>query len=221
VGARQVKGKSAADVRGRRPRVRVCLRKGCGRKYQPRRWNQRYCQEPECRREVRRWQAARRQAKRRQAAEARAQHAQAERARRERVKSVPQVDQNSEVAAARGHAAEDFFRFPCAIGRAATSRRPARSAIRPATVAGLAGRRFAMCKIGNASGGPAGLWKARRSAPTSTRLRVNGGLRKSRRSRRRVLRRSNAASRRAGRHLSSCSGRPATLGVLFTPRSPP
>ena len=51
--------------RARRPRPRICLRKGCGRKYQPRRRNQRYCQDAECLREVRRWQAARRQAKRR------------------------------------------------------------------------------------------------------------------------------------------------------------
>ena len=58
----------------------LCLRKGCGRKYQPRRWNQRYCQDPECLREVRRWQAARRQAKRRQDAASRARHAQAEKA---------------------------------------------------------------------------------------------------------------------------------------------
>ena len=55
--------------------MRVCLRKGCGRKYQPRRWNQHYCQDPECLRLVMRWQAARRQAKRRQDDAAKAQHA--------------------------------------------------------------------------------------------------------------------------------------------------
>ena len=79
VGAHHVKGKRRRPARGRRPRPRICLRKGCGRKYQPRCWNQRYCQEPECQREVRRWQAARRQAKHRQDAEAKARHAQAER----------------------------------------------------------------------------------------------------------------------------------------------
>ena len=120
VGARQVKGKCCHRARGRRPRPRVCLRKGCGRRYQPRRWNQRYCQEAECRREVRRWQAARRQAKRRQAAEAKAQHAQAERARRQRAKRAAQVDQKPEFTPARGHAAEVFFRSRCAIGRAVT-----------------------------------------------------------------------------------------------------
>ena len=64
-----VQAKHRRLARGRRPRPRICLRKGCGRKYQPRRWNQRYCQDPECLRQVRRWQAARRQAKRRQDAE--------------------------------------------------------------------------------------------------------------------------------------------------------
>ena len=88
MGAHHVKGKHRPKARGRRPRSRICLRKGCGRKYQPRSWNQRYCQEPECQRQVRRWQAARRQAKHRQDDDARARHAQAERARRQRAKSV-------------------------------------------------------------------------------------------------------------------------------------
>lgn len=169
MGILQVKGKCCPGASGRKPRPRICLRKGCGRKYQPRRWNQRYCQEPECRREVRRWQAARRQAKRRQSAAVKAQHAQAERARRQRVKSVAQVDQNPDVAAARGHAAEVFFRFRCAIGRAATSRRQAPFATPPATAAGPAVRRFATCKIGNASGDLAAAWRDVRSELTSTR----------------------------------------------------
>jgi hypothetical protein len=90
----------------RRPRVRICLRKGCGRKYQARCWNQRYCQDPECQRLVRRWQAARRQARRRQDEAARTEHAEEERARRRRVPSSPQVSKAPEVAAARGHAAK-------------------------------------------------------------------------------------------------------------------
>ena len=53
----------------------MCLRKGCGRKYQPRRWNQRYCQDPECLRQLRRWQAAQRQARRRQDDAIKAEHA--------------------------------------------------------------------------------------------------------------------------------------------------
>jgi hypothetical protein len=65
-----------------RLRVRVCLRKGCGRKYQPRRWNQRYCQDPECRKEVARWQSAKRQEKRRSQPGVRQQRAAAERQRR-------------------------------------------------------------------------------------------------------------------------------------------
>jgi len=94
--------------RCRRPRTRVCLRKGCGRKYQPRRWNQHYCQDPECLRLVRRWQAARRQAQRRQDEAAKAQHAETERARRQRTTSSPQAPKPPEIAAARGHAARIF-----------------------------------------------------------------------------------------------------------------
>jgi hypothetical protein len=122
VGTHQVKSKQRRPASGRRPRPRMCLRKGCGRKYQPRRWNQRFCQEPECRRQVRRWQAARRQAKRRQAPEAKAQHAQAQRARRQRAKSASQAGLGPEVMPARGHAAEAFFSLPFAIGQAATNR---------------------------------------------------------------------------------------------------
>jgi hypothetical protein len=103
--------------------VRICLRKGCGRKYQPRCWNQRYCQDLECQREVRRWQAAQRQARRRLDAAAKAQHAEAQRARRQRAQAASQTPKNSEVAAARGHAAEGFFRLLCAPGLGAMKRR--------------------------------------------------------------------------------------------------
>jgi hypothetical protein len=96
------------NCRCRRPRPRVCLRKGCGRKYQPRCWNQRYCQDPECMRLVRRWQAAKRQARRRQHEAAKDQHAEAERARRQRATSSPQAPKPAEIAAARGHAATIF-----------------------------------------------------------------------------------------------------------------
>ena len=122
VGVHHVKGKRRRLARGRQPRARKCLRKGCGREYQPRCWNQRYCQEPECRREVRRWQAARRQAKHRQAAEVKARHAQAERERREQAKAASQAVEHPEVAPARGHAADAFFPLPYVIGRAATNR---------------------------------------------------------------------------------------------------
>jgi len=96
--------------RARRPRPRICLRKGCGRKYLPRRWNQRYCQDPECLREVRRWLAARRQAKRRQDPGVKAQQALAQKQRRQRAKVAPKAMANPDVAPARGHAAENFFR---------------------------------------------------------------------------------------------------------------
>ena len=79
MGNHHVKGKHRPKARERRPRVRSCLNKSCGREYQPRRWNQRYCQDPECLREVRRWHAAQRQAKRRKGADAKAEHAKAER----------------------------------------------------------------------------------------------------------------------------------------------
>ena len=115
MGSCQGKGKRIRSARGRRPRVRVCLRKGCGRKYQARCWNQRYCQEPECLRLVRRWQAARRQAERRQDVQVKARHAQAERERRQRVKSTSQTVDNPAVTPARGHAADcaaEAFFYP-------------------------------------------------------------------------------------------------------------
>jgi hypothetical protein len=121
VGACQGTGKHGCSARGRRPRPRICLRKGCGRKYQPRRWNQRYCQDPHCQREVRRWQAAQRQARHRQDADVRARHAAAESARRQRAKSTSQTLENPEVTPARGHAAENFFPLRYVIGRAVTN----------------------------------------------------------------------------------------------------
>jgi hypothetical protein len=121
VGNHHVKVKHRPKARERRPRARPCLNKGCGRKYQPRRWNQRYCQDPECLLEVRRWLAAQRQAKHRDEATAQAEHAQAERVRRQQAKSTPQVTQSPEVTPARGHAAESFFPFQYANGRAATN----------------------------------------------------------------------------------------------------
>jgi hypothetical protein len=112
VGSRHDKPNCRRRTRLRRPRARLCLRKGCGRKYQPQRWNQRYCQDPECLRLVRRWQAARRQARRRQDDAAKTQHAEAQRARRRRLTSSPQAPMDPEVAAARGHAAKISFPTP-------------------------------------------------------------------------------------------------------------
>jgi hypothetical protein len=112
VGCRHGNPKYRRRTSPRRPRARICLRKGCGHKYQPRRWNQRYCQDPECRWQVRRWQAARRQARRRLDDAAKAQHAAAQRARRQRGPSLPQAPKNPEVAAARGHAAKILLPTP-------------------------------------------------------------------------------------------------------------
>ena len=108
MGQRHDKGNGRCRTRPRRLRPRVCLRKGCGRKYQPKRWNQRYCQEPECLRLVRRWQAAKRQARRRQDEAVKAEHAQAQRARRQHAATSSQSPRPLEVAAARGHAAKTF-----------------------------------------------------------------------------------------------------------------
>jgi hypothetical protein len=169
VGASQGTPKPGSSARGRRPRPRMCFRKGCGRKYQPRRWNQRYCQDPHCQREVRRWLAARRQARHRQHAQAKARHAQAEKARRQRAKSVPQPVESPGVPTARGHAAENFFPPRSAIGRAAMRTPRAHPATPPATAVPPAGRPFAMSRTGNASGSPAAPGMAGRSAPSSTR----------------------------------------------------
>jgi hypothetical protein len=175
VGSCHHKPKCRGCASGRRPRARVCLRKGCGRKYQPRCWNQRYCQDAECQRQVRRWQAARRQAKRRLDAEAKAQHAEAERVRRQRAQSVPQAPKPAEVAAARGHAAKSFFDYRCAPGRGAMNGRLRRSATRDATAALPAVGRLAMFWIVNASGGGAELSVAVANALRSIRRRAGNG----------------------------------------------
>ena len=177
MGACQGTGKRGCRTRGRRPRPRVCLRKGCGRRYQPRRWNQRYCQSPECLRQIRRWQAARRQAKHRQAAEVKARHAQAEKARRQRIKSMSQAVEDSPVTPARGHAAETFFLLRYVIGRAAMRTPQPRCATPRGTVARLAARPFAMSWIGSASGSLAAPWTVARSGATSTRPHAGTGLR--------------------------------------------
>jgi hypothetical protein len=110
VGYRHLKPNSRRCRRRLRPRL--CLRKGCGRRYTPKRWNQRYCQDPECLRLVRRWQATKRQAKRRQDEAVKARHARAQQARRRRVPASPQPPNEPEVAAARGHAARIFSPTP-------------------------------------------------------------------------------------------------------------
>jgi hypothetical protein len=121
VGNHYVKGKHRPKARERRPRARPCLNKNCGCVYQPRRWNQRYCQDPECLREIRRWLAAQRQAERRKDDDVKAEHARAERERRQQAKSTPQPDPTHELTPAHGHAAETFFLFRYATGRAATN----------------------------------------------------------------------------------------------------
>jgi hypothetical protein len=176
VGTRQSTAKHGCSTRGRRPRPRKCLRKGCGRQYQPRSWNQRYCQEPECRREVNRWLAARRQARHRQHAEVKVQHARAEKERRQRAKSTSQTVGNPELTPARGHAAEIFFPPRSAIGRAATRTPRTRPATPHATAATSAGKLFAMSRTVNASGSLAAPGMGGRSAPSSTKPHAGAGV---------------------------------------------
>jgi hypothetical protein len=97
---------SQRTTRRRRPRLRVCFRKGCGRWYTPRRWNQRYCQDPECLRAVRRWQARQRQRRRRASPQGRQQHRHAERARRLEANIRGQTLTKRLTDGARGHAGE-------------------------------------------------------------------------------------------------------------------
>ena len=157
VGAPHVKVRRGCPPRARRPRPRICLRKGCNRQYLPTRWNQRYCHDPDCQREVRRWQAARRQAAHREDAAARSRHALAERERRQRAKVAPKPVEDVDLAPARGHAAESFFLFRSVIGQVAMKPRWRRSVIRHATVVRPAVAPFAMCWIENASGRSAAL----------------------------------------------------------------
>ena len=128
--------KHRRPTRARRPRPRICLRKGCRHKYQPRCWNQRYCQDPQCQRELDRWLAARRQAKRRQDPHVKARHAQDQKERRRRAKTAPKPLEEPDVAPARGHAANPaetgFFSLPicdrpgCYEPPVTSSRNPAR-----------------------------------------------------------------------------------------------
>jgi hypothetical protein len=92
-------GRGVSTSRGRLG-WRICLRKGCGRRFQERRHNQRYCQDPECMREVHRWHAAKRQRKRRSQSEGRQRHAEAERRRRKQRASEPPKPPESQPVAA-------------------------------------------------------------------------------------------------------------------------
>lgn len=176
MGATQPTPKTRPKASRRKPRPRVCHRRGCGRRYLPKRWNQRYCQEAECQKLIRRWQAARRQARRRQDEKVKTQRAAAERARREHAKSSPQTAGHGEFAAARGHAAENFFRCPCAAGPAAMLPRKPRFATRPSIAAANAARPSATFWTANASGRPAAVWTAETSVPRRTARLGTGRL---------------------------------------------
>jgi len=113
-------------TRQRRPRPRLCLRKGCGRRYSPGRWNQRYCQDRECLRAVRQWQAARRQKRCRANPQGRERHRRAERARRQAIKAKGRKPSNR----ARGHAGRHFPGTLC--GRCGCFEMPRESVRTPA-----------------------------------------------------------------------------------------
>jgi len=109
VGTDHVTGKRRRRARGRRSRPRICLRKGCRRKYHPQCHNQRYCQDPECLREVRRWHAARRKARHRQDADVKTKHAQEEKARRQLAKSSSQTASEPRACAGAWSRSSNFF----------------------------------------------------------------------------------------------------------------
>lgn len=205
MGATQPTAETRPKASRRRPRSRVCHRRGCGRRYQPKRWNQRYCQEAQCQKLIRRWQAARRQAKRRRDENVQAEHAAAERARRERAKLSPQAAGDSEFATARGHAAKIFFRFPCAVGPAATNLHKPPLATRPSIAAASAARPSATSKTANASGRPGRSSSSERNTPWKTasprlgRVKPRG---KHRRATRLARRPCSQRPPCAGRHLS-------------------
>lgn len=94
----------------RRPRWRICLRKGCGREFLARSWNHRYCHDPDCARELARWSARKRQQRRRADVEIREEHREAERRRRkvarEAATALPEVVATVPEESARGHAAK-------------------------------------------------------------------------------------------------------------------
>jgi len=146
------------STRGRCLGWRVCLRKGCGRRYQARHWRQRYCHQPECMRELRRWQAAKRQRRRRATAEGRRIHAQAERERRLRKKCRPTVPSEAVGDGARGHAIKNFRPGRSAIGPAVSSPSVLLCEPRHTTAATSAARPCVACGTGSASTSPARAW---------------------------------------------------------------
>ena len=121
VGIGHVTGKRRRRARGRRSRPRICLRKGCRRKYRPRCHNQRSCQDPECLRKVRRWHAARRKARHRRDVDVKIKHAQEEKAHRQLAKSASQTVENPKLARRVVTQLKLLSHFPYAIGRAATN----------------------------------------------------------------------------------------------------
>jgi len=109
VGQRDPTSGRRRSTKGRKPRRRACLRKGCGRRFLPRSWNHRFCSDPECAREVRRWRARKRQQRRRATAAGREAHRDAEERRRaavrERRERAPSRRADDSTGSPRGHGA--------------------------------------------------------------------------------------------------------------------
>jgi hypothetical protein len=110
--------------RGRRPRARWCLLKGCEQRFHPRQARQRYCSEP-CRQEARKWSRWKAQQRYRETAAGRQKRNGQSRRHRERIKSrkPPQPEAVSETA--RVITQEYFFRAhvrPAGVLRALRAR---------------------------------------------------------------------------------------------------
>jgi len=91
------------------PRARLCLLKGCERRFDPRRAAQRYCSE-ECRRAARRWSRWKAQQSYRATAAGKDKRNEQSRRYRERVKNRPPAASEVAVPETARVITEDFFR---------------------------------------------------------------------------------------------------------------
>jgi hypothetical protein len=95
--------------RGRKPRPRHCLLKGCEQRFRPRRARQRYCSE-KCRKAARKWSRWKAQQRYREKAAGQQKRNGQSRRYRERVKSRKPPKPEAVDEAARVITKEDFFR---------------------------------------------------------------------------------------------------------------
>jgi hypothetical protein len=110
--------------RARRPRMRLCLLKGCEHRFRPRQARQRYCSEP-CRKAARKWSRWKDQQRYRKTAAGRQKRNGQSRRYRERVKSRKTPEPESVDGPARVITPEYFFRAhlrPAGVLRALRTR---------------------------------------------------------------------------------------------------